>query len=293
MSADKSRNHKITYHTCSWTDWYPLFCLFFIFHFIHLQNVKMFTCNVHWVGCFCFTWLARPVVPVPFFLLLSPGDHFMRCLQAVPSAVFTRHRTFLSLMVGANILPYRQTQAVNFLRPAIGGWIVTEKLLFSLTVVSAVFGGCKTASSGSPSSTGFEPGADEAADPSASTLLLSAELATTLLLAVPGFPFKWLIVLLDHAKRDVGRWVCGCGCGRGVRVGALWPQVHTPTRILLSENETCVNHRAFCVYIQYIRDVFDVKTTKHIDYVIRNTSSVDSSLITAVYSYHICITCNM
>ena len=82
-------------------------------------------------------WLARPVVPVPFLLLLSPGDHFMRCLQAVPSAAFTRHRTFLSLMVGANLLTYRQTQAVDFLRPAIGGWIVTEKLLlFSLTVVS-------------------------------------------------------------------------------------------------------------------------------------------------------------
>ena len=84
---------------------------------------------------------------------------------------------------------------------------MTEKLLlFSLTVVSAVFGGCKTASGGSPSSTGFEPAADEAADPSASTLLLlAAELATILLLAALGFPSKWLIVLLDHAKRDVGR----------------------------------------------------------------------------------------
>ena len=110
-------------------------------------------------------------------------------------------------MVGANLLTYRQTQAVNVLRPAIGGWIVTEKLLlFSLTVVSAVFGGCETASGGSPPSTGFEPGADEAADPSASTLLLlAAELATILLLAALGFPSKWLIVLLDHAKRDVGR----------------------------------------------------------------------------------------
>ena len=128
-------------------------------------------------------WLARPVVPVPFLLLLPPGDHFMRCLQAVPSAAFTRHR------------------------PDVGAWIVTEKLLFfSLTVVSAVFGRCKTASGGSPLSTGSEPGADEAADASASTLLLlAAELATTLLLAALGFPSKWLIVLLDHAKRDVGR----------------------------------------------------------------------------------------
>ena len=74
-----------------------------------------------------------------------------------------------------------------------------------LTVVSAVFGGCKTATGGSPTSTGFEPGADEAADPPASTLLLAAEIATTPLLAALGFPSKWLIVLLDHVKRDVGR----------------------------------------------------------------------------------------
>ena len=83
---------------------------------------------------------------------------------------------------------------------------MTEKLLLlSLIVVSAVVGGCNTAS-GSPSSTGFEPGADEAADPSAfPLLLLAAELAITLLLAALGFPSKWLIVLLEHAKRDVGR----------------------------------------------------------------------------------------
>ena len=113
-------------------------------------------------------WLARPVVPVPLLFLLSPGDHFMRWLQAVPSAFFTRHTTFLSLMVGANLLTYRQTQAANFL-PTVGGWIVTEMLLLlSLIVVSAVVGGCNTAS-GSPSSTGFEPGADEAAGPLVST----------------------------------------------------------------------------------------------------------------------------
>ena len=83
-------------------------------------------------------------------------------------------------MVGANLLTYRQTQAVNFLRPATGGRIVTETLLlFSLTVVSAVFGGCKTASGGPPSSTGFEPGVDEAAPLASTLLLLAAELATT------------------------------------------------------------------------------------------------------------------
>ena len=130
--------------------------------------------SLYWVGCFFLMRLARQVVHVPF-LLLSPGDHFMRCLQAVPSAAFTSHRTVLSLMVGANLLIYSQTQVVNFLRPAIGDWIVTEKLLlFSLTVMSAGFGGCKSASGGSFSSTGFKPGAEEAVDPSTSTLLLLA-----------------------------------------------------------------------------------------------------------------------
>ena len=126
----------------------------------------------------------------------------MRWLQALPSAFFA-----IFVVDGrANLHTYRQTQAVNFLLPTIGGWIVTEKLLLlSLIVVSAVIGGCNTAS-GSPSSTAFEPGADVSADPSASTLLLlAAELATTLLLAALEFPSKWLIVLLDHAKRDVGR----------------------------------------------------------------------------------------
>jgi len=57
-------------------------------------------------------------------------------------------------------------------------------------------------------------------------------------------------------------------------VSTLWPQVHTPTRIVLSENETCVNHRV-SAYI-YIRDVFDVKTTIYIYIiVIRNTTSGD------------------
>ena len=178
-------------------------------------------------------WLARPVVPVPFLVVAVSG------------------RPFHEVFAGSSISCLS----------AIGGWIVTEKLLlFSLTVVSAVFGGCKTASGGSPSSTGFEPGADEAADPSASTLLLTAELATTLRAAL-GFPSKWLIVLLDHAKRE---WAGEC-------VGALWPQVHTPTRIVLYENETCLNQSFLRIYI---REVCDVKTTKHI-YVIRNASSVD------------------
>ena len=67
------------------------------------------------------------------------------------------------------------------LPPAGHRWLDRHRnILFWLTVVSAVFGGCKTATGGSPTSTGFEPGDDEAADPPASTLLLlAAELDTT------------------------------------------------------------------------------------------------------------------
>ena len=89
-------------------------------------------------------WLARPVVPVPFLVVAVSG------------------RPFHEVFAGSSISCLS----------AIGGWIVTEKLLlFSLTVVSAVFGGCKTASGGSPSSTGFEPGADKAADPSGEMIM--------------------------------------------------------------------------------------------------------------------------
>ena len=67
------------------------------------------------------------------------------------------------------------------LPPAGHRWLDRHRnILLWLTVVSAVFGGCKTATGGSPTSTGFEPGDDEAADPPASTLLLlAAELDTT------------------------------------------------------------------------------------------------------------------
>ena len=129
---------------------------------------------------------------------------------------------------------------------------MTEKLLFSLTVVSAVIGGCKTPSGGSPSSTGFEPGAVEAADPSASTLLLfAAELGTTLLLAALGFPFEWFIVLLAHAKRDVGRWLCGC---------SLATSPHAHANSFVRKRNMCEPQSFLRIYIHtwYIRDVFDV-----------------------------------
>ena len=74
-------------------------------------------------------------------------------------------------------------------------------LLPPLIVVSALPGGCNTTGS-LPSTESSEPGADEAADP-ASTLLLVADPATPQLIAL-GFPSKQLIVLLNHAERGLG-----------------------------------------------------------------------------------------
>ena len=135
----------------------------------------------------------------------------MRRLQAVRSTFLTKHTTFLSLIVGVNLLRNRQHQAVNFVLPETGCSSVTVIRLLRppLIVVSALFWGCNTTGS-LPSTGSSEPGADEAADP-ASTLLLIADPATPLLVAL-GFPSKPLIVLLDHAEHGVGR--CG-GIGAG------------------------------------------------------------------------------
>ena len=75
------------------------------------------------------------------------------------------------------------------------------RLLPPLIVVSALLGDCNTTGS-LPSTESSEPGADEAADP-ASTLLLVADPATPQLIAL-GFPSKQLIVLLNHAERGLG-----------------------------------------------------------------------------------------
>ena len=110
-----------------------------------------------------------------------------------------------------NLLTNRQHQAVNFS-------CRNAPVLPPLIVVSALLGGCNT--TGSLSSTGSsEPGADEAADP-ASTLLLVADPATPLLVAL-AFPSKPLIVLLDHAERGVD----GCGGRCMGRYGGV--SVHT------------------------------------------------------------------
>ena len=88
--------------------------------------------------------------------------------------------------------------------------LAVMRLLPPLTVVSALLGDCNTTGS-LPSTGSSEPGADEAAGP-ASTLLLVADPATPLLVAL-GFPSKPLIVLRDHAERGVGRCMGRC---RGV-----------------------------------------------------------------------------
>jgi len=92
--------------------------------------------------------------------------------------------------------------------------LAVKRLLPPLIVVSALLGGCNTTGS-LPSTGSSEPGADEAADP-ASTLLLVADPATPLLVAL-GFPSKPLIVLLDHAERGVGRCMGRC---RGVSLSS-------------------------------------------------------------------------
>ena len=131
-------------------------------------------------------WVVMPDVPVPL-LLPSHGVHFMKWLQAFPSTFLTKHTTFLSLMVGANLLTNRQHQAVNFLLPETGCSSVTVMRLLSppLIVVSAVLGGCNTTGS-LPSTGSSEPRADEAADPT-STLVVVADPATPLL-ASTGIP---------------------------------------------------------------------------------------------------------
>ena len=60
-------------------------------------------------------WVVMPDVPIPL-LLPSHGVHFMNELQAVASTFLTKHATFLSLMVGVNLLT-NQHQAVNSLLP--------------------------------------------------------------------------------------------------------------------------------------------------------------------------------
>ena len=92
--------------------------------------------------------------------------------------------------------------------------LAVMRLLPPLIVVSALLGGCNTTGS-LPSTGSSEPGADEAADPG-STLLLVADPATPLLAAL-GLPSSPLNVLLDHAEGGVGRCVGRCmGRCRGV-----------------------------------------------------------------------------
>ena len=95
--------------------------------------------------------VGQPSCSRPFLVVAVSGRPLDEVFAGSSISCLHQAQNVLLLMVGANLLTYRQTQAVNFLRPAICGWIVTGKLLlFPLTVVSAVFGVCKTASVAHP-----------------------------------------------------------------------------------------------------------------------------------------------
>ena len=99
-----------------------------------------------------------------------------------------------------------------------------------------------------------EPGADEAADP-ASTLLLVADPAAQRLVAL-GFPSQQLIVLLDHAERGVGRCMGRC---RGVSLSSRPQRDSTekePEEPERTKNEHGNKSRYFLGGIQCIRCLF-------------------------------------
>ena len=148
-----------------------------------------------------------PDVPVPF-LLPSDGVHFIN--EVVAGSLIN----FLDQARSIFVVDGRSESTHKPPTPSCQLPLAVMRLLPPLIVVSALLGGCNTTGSLPPTGSS-KPGADEAADPT-STLLLVADPATPLLVAL-GFPSKPLIVLLDHAERGVGR--CGGRCmGRCRRV---------------------------------------------------------------------------
>ena len=143
--------------------------------------------------------VVMPDVPVPL-LLPSDGVYFMNEMVGSSPINFLDQARNIFVVDGRGESTHKPPTPSRQLPLAV------MCLLPPLIVVSALLGGCNTTGS-LPSTGSSEPGADEAADP-ASTLLLVADPATPLLVAL-GFPSKPLIVLLDHAERGVGR--------RGVR----------------------------------------------------------------------------
>ena len=141
-----------------------------------------------------------PDVPVPLFLP-SDGVHFMNEVVAGSPINFLDQARNIFVVDGRGESTHKPPTPSCQLPLAVMG------LLPPLIVVSALLGDCNTTGS-FPSAGLSEPGADEAADP-ASTLLLVADPAAPLLVAL-GSPCRPHIVLLDHGERDVGR--CGGRC---------------------------------------------------------------------------------
>ena len=136
-----------------------------------------------------------PDVLVPL-VLPSDGVHFINEVVArSPTNALDQARNVLAVDSGGESTHKPRTTSGQL--P-----LAVMRLLPPMIVGSALHGVCNTAGS-LPSTGSSEPGADEAAD-SACTLLLVADPATPLLVAL-GFPSKPLIVLLDHAERGVGR----------------------------------------------------------------------------------------
>ena len=105
-------------------------------------RVPLLLCAYELYGLLVLSWVLLLYVvgqascSRPFLLVAVSGRPLHEVFAGSSIRCLHQAQNVLSLMVGANLLTYRQTQAVNFLRPAIRGWIVTEKLLlFSLTVV--------------------------------------------------------------------------------------------------------------------------------------------------------------
>ena len=161
-------------------------------------------------------WVVMPDVPVP---LLLPSDvvHFMNEVVAGSPINFLDQAHNIFVVDGRRESTHKPPIPSCQLPLAGNGLLECDRSAPVAPAADRGFSpawGCNTTGS-LPSTGSSEPGADEAADP-ASTLLLIADPATPLQVAL-GFPSKPLIVLLDHAERGVGRYGGRCmGRCRGV-----------------------------------------------------------------------------
>ena len=140
-------------------------------------------------------WVDKLDVPVPL-LLPSDGVHFMNeVVEGNPINLVDQARNIL-------VVHGRGESTHKPPTPSCQLPLAVMRMLPPLIVVSAQLGGCNTTGS-LPFTASSKPGADEAADPS-STLLLVADPATLLLVAL-GFPSTQLILMMDYAERGVDR----------------------------------------------------------------------------------------